>query len=308
MPIREDVALSQISTFGIGGPARWYSRVSTPRQLVAAVLEAKKSSQPYLLVAGGSNVVFADRGFAGLVIQYFRSRGGVAVRGEIIQCEAGVPLGRLITTAVKNGLGGLEAMSGIPGTVGGAVVGNAGAYGQSISDHLLEVTIFDGKIERRLTKAECRFAYRESVFKTPRAKHWLVLGARFKLTPADSKVLTQHARQIMATRQKKYQPGLRCPGSFFKNVLVAGVSQRALRLIDPAKVIDGKIPAGYLLEAIGAKGLRRGRIKIADFHGNLLINEGGATAAEVKKLAAILKQRVFKKFGIKLQEEVRYLP
>lgn len=306
--LKQNVLLAPLTTFGVGGRARFYKRVNNPAELIAAVQSAKKNRQPYALIAGGSNVVFADKDFPGLVIQYIRSRGGIERQGNTIRCEAGVVLGRLIVSAIKQGLGGLEAMSGIPGTVGGAIVGNAGAYGQSISDHLIEVKIFDGKKERQLSKAQCRFAYRESIFKTSRARTWLALEAHFKLIPSDQKALVRKSREIIAIRQKKYQPGLRCPGSFFKNVLARDISERALRLIDPAKIIDGKIPTGYLLEVAGAKGLKYGGIKVADFHGNLLINTGRAKYAEVRRLAALLKKRVKAKFDIELEEEVRYLP
>ena len=105
---------------------------------------------------------------------------------------------------------------------------------------------------------------------------------------------------------KKYKPGLKCPGSFFKNVLVRDASQRTLKLIDKIKIIKSKIPTGYLLEEVGAKGMRRGGIKIADFHGNLFINEGAGTARDVKELAKELKKRVRDHFGIELEEEVMY--
>ena len=111
---------------------------------------------------------------------------------------------------------------------------------------------------------------------------------------------------IIKTRLKKYKLGLRCPGSFFKNVLVKEVSEKSLKLISQNKIIEGKIPAGYLLEEVGAKGMRVGGIQIADFHGNLFINTGLAKAVDVKKLAKILKNRVKKKFGIVLEEEIRY--
>jgi UDP-N-acetylmuramate dehydrogenase len=108
-------------------------------------------------------------------------------------------------------------------------------------------------------------------------------------------------------RNKKYPPGLKCPGSFFKNILVTNVSKKSLELLDQTKIIEGKIPAGYLLEEVGAKGLEQTNLRVARFHGNLIINKGKATSGEVKRFAAVLQEKVFKKFGIKLEEEVRYL-
>src|SRR5208282_170319 len=124
-------------------------------------------------------------------------------------------------------------------------------------------------------------------------------------TRGDAKELGRVSRDIVSLRLKKYQPGLRCPGSFFKNVLARDVSKSSLQKIDPARIVEGKIPAGYLLEQVGANGMKRDGIEIAGFHGNLLFNRGGGTCSAVQHLARILKARVEKKFGIELEEEIR---
>ena len=294
----------QLTTFGVGGVAAHYLKVSRPEELVAAVRQTKKLKTPYFILAGGSNIVGPDGRWSGLLIHYFAPRGELKVKGATISVAAGVPLLSLIKTAIKHGLAGLEKLSGIPGTVGGAVVGNAGAYGQEIARPLKSVRVFDGEKIRWLGKKACCFAYRESIFKN---KPWLVLEAEFKLVSAERKELLKTAREIIRLRQQKYPPGLACPGSFFKNVLVKEVSSKSLALIPPEKIIDGKIPAGYLLEAVGGRDLKTKHLKVASYHGNLIINRGGATCREVKKLAALLKKRVFRKFGIRLEEEVRYV-
>ncbi|MEK7552766.1 MAG: UDP-N-acetylmuramate dehydrogenase [Patescibacteria group bacterium] len=302
--VLENQPLSEYTTFGIGGRAKYLVKVSNPTELLAAVALAKERRWRYQLIAGGSNVVFTDQPFNGLVIRYFAPRGPVIIRNRTVLVEAGVPLGNLIKNAIKFGLAGLETLSGIPGTVGGAVIGNAGAYGQTISDHLTRVEVWDGKKILWFNKKQGQFDYRESVFKQ---KNWLVLRAEFQLQIGDRKQLLTKARGIIKLRSKKYKPSLRCPGSFFKNILVKKISAKSLRLIDQAKIIDGKIPAGYLLETVGAKGMKLGDLRVADFHGNLIINAGQATYRDVRRLAARLKNRVYKKFGIKLTEEVRYL-
>jgi UDP-N-acetylmuramate dehydrogenase len=296
--------LASLTTFGIGGKAEEYCRVATPEKLIEVVAQARAARQPYCLLAGGSNVVLPEY-LPGLLIHY-RARANYAptLAGGFLLVEAGCDLAKLITFAIKNNLAGLEALSGIPGSVGGAIVGNAGAYGQSISDKLVAVEIYDGKQRRWLTKKQCRFAYRDSIFKH---QDYLVLRAKFKLASGNKKLLAKKSREIIKIREQKYQPGLKCPGSFFKNVLVKNISKKSLKLINQTKIIDGKIPAGYLLQEVGAKNVSVGDLMVADFHGNLLINTGAATMADVQKLAKILKQKVFKKFGIKLAEEVRYL-
>jgi UDP-N-acetylmuramate dehydrogenase len=292
------------TTFGIGGEAQAVSVIRKPAELIEVVSATRKDKTSYQLIAGGSNVVFPDKFYPGLIIVFRDPMGKVRISGQALECDASLPLAKLISGAVKAGLGGLEALSGIPGTVGGAIVGNAGAYGQSISDKLMAVEIFDGKKTRWLEKKACKFAYRDSIFKH---KDWLVLRARFELEKGDGKELAKKSRGIIKVRNKKYEPGLKCPGSFFKNVLVKNISKSSLKLIDSARIIGDKIPAGYLLETVGAKGMRVGGIYVADFHGNLLINDGTGTYAEVKKLANRLKQKVFKKFGIAIEEEVRYM-
>jgi UDP-N-acetylmuramate dehydrogenase len=295
----------QLTTFGVGGTAAYYRRVRRPEELIAAVRQARRLKVPYFILAGGSNIVGPDGRWPGLLIHYFAPRGKVAVVGLMITADASVPLASLVKTAVRHGLAGLEKLSGIPGTVGGAIVGNAGAYGRAISDCLVAMEIFDGEKRRWLKKKDCRFAYRDSVFKH---RPWFVLQARFRFTKKSAPpILDRLAKEIIKTRAKKYPPHLFCPGSFFKNVLVKEVSSESLALIPPEKIIDGKIPAGYLLETVGACGMKAKHLEVASYHGNLLINRGGATAQEVKKLAALLQKRVFKKFGIRLEEEIIYV-
>lgn len=306
-----------LTTFGVGGRARWYLRVSTPEELTNAANEAKASGIPYLLMAGGSNLVFSDETYPGLLIHYLaredarpeiiRSRLLVGNKfSGLVQCEVGLPLATLINFAVENGLAGLEALSGIPGTVGGAIVGNAGAYGQCISDHIEKIEIWDGEKVGWLEKDKAGFVYRNSIFKNE-GKNWLVLRAIFNLEKGDGVKLLKKSKEIIEIRNAKYVPGTKCPGSYFKNVLVSTIMPAALAKIDQSKIRDGKIPAGYLLEEVGAKGMREGEAVVANFHGNLIINEGHATYADVIKLVTKLKKLVKDRFGIGLDEEVRYM-
>ena len=310
--LRRNVELAPYTTFGVGGRARYFISVSDQVELIKAVRLAGKQGWPYFVIAGGSNVVFSDKTFDGLVIRFVPVvNSAVKVKpclcqGLTLTCSANLPLERLVKIAIKNGLVGVETLSGIPGTVGGAIVGNAGAYGQTISDYLARVEIYQPLTDRTLwlTKTECLFTYRQSLFKK---EDWLILRAEFKLKRGDKKLLTEKSREIIKIRSEKYNSNLRCPGSFFKNVLVSEISKKSLALIDPHKIRDGKIPAGYLLEAAGAKGMRVGGIYVADWHSNLLMNDGLGTHRDVITLATKLKKLVHKKFGFTLEEEVRYM-
>jgi UDP-N-acetylmuramate dehydrogenase len=300
------VPLGTKTTFGVGGTASAYLRVQTAAAFAAAVARARAANLPFTVFAGGSNVVFADRPTTPLIVQFLVTRPRLIVRAaeRLIVAEAGTSLAALIRAAIRRGWSGLETLSGIPGTVGGAVAGNAGAYGQSIAGALVRVEALVDARARWLSRDECRFAYRDSIFKH---QPWLILRAEFAFEPGEARVLTRRAREIIKLREKKYAPGLACPGSFFKNVLASQVSKKVLAKIEPTKIVAGKIPAGYLLESVGAKGLTTKHLAVADFHGNLIINRGGATCREVQAFADDLRRRVHSHFGLTLEEEVRYL-
>lgn len=299
--IKRNFNIKELSTFKIGGKAKYFCVVKNDEELVGALSVAKKLKVPYRIIAGGSNVVFPDRNLNCLLVKIISNK--LLISRKRIVVDAGAPLSRVIAAANKNGLAGLETLAGIPGTVGGAIVGNAGAYGHSISEVVEKVEVFDDRGKRWISNKECQFFYRESIFKQ---EALVILRAVLKFKKGDSVELRKASRDIVRIRLKKYKPGLRCPGSFFKNVLVKDISRKSSKLIDRNKIIDGKIPAGYLLESVDAKGRRVGDIQIADFHGNLFINIGRAKAADVRGLARILKSEVKNKFGISLKEEVRY--
>lgn len=298
----QNIPLAPLSTFNIGGKAKLYVKVDSPDKLVGVINLAKNKKQKFKIFAGGSNVVFPDRGLSCLVIQVLG--GKIELKGKQIISDTGVLLTDVINKAINLGLSGLESLSGIPGTIGGAVVGNAGAFGHSISEAVTQVQVFAGEKIYWMEERNCQFDYRESIFKKT---DLIILKIICQFGKGESQKLKDYSENIIKIREKKYKPGLKCPGSFFKNVLVREVKSESLSLVDQAKIIDGKIPAGFLLEQVGAKGMQVGGVKIADFHGNLFINTGNGTAADVKKLATILKEKIYQKFGIKLEEEIRYL-
>jgi UDP-N-acetylmuramate dehydrogenase len=192
-------------------------------------------------------------------------------------------------------------MTGIPGWVGGAIYGNAGAYGHSIQECVECVRFFDGSTICELTSNKLDFAYRSSIFKS--CKDWIVLDAVLKLDPADSADLRATADGILKIRNEKYPPAMKCAGSIFKNLFLADLPPG----IDiPAKIVrEGKVPSAYFLEAAGAKGLAIGGLRVADYHANLIYNEGGGTARDLWHLIETLKVGVREKFGVLLEEEVQ---
>jgi UDP-N-acetylmuramate dehydrogenase len=304
LTVSEDVPLSGCTRFAIGGPARWLVDVSTEAALGSAIAEIRRAGVSFTLAGGGSNLIVADEGFPGVVLRYIAS--GIKASGAVVRVESGAVLQALVDFSIEHGLGGLETMAGIPGWVGGAIYGNAGAYGHSIQERVESVRIFDGCAFQELDHAACDFAYRESVFK--RHKDWIVTAAVLRLQPADSTVLRTNADGILKIRNEKYPPSMRCAGSIFKNLILAELPERVREQIPASVIREGKVPSAFLLERAGAKGMVNGTIRVADYHANLIYNSGGGSAAEVRELIQVLKLRVRDLFGFELEEEVQYIP
>jgi UDP-N-acetylmuramate dehydrogenase len=309
LEISEDIPLQRCTRFAIGGPARWLVDVSTEAALAAAIAEIRHAGVPFAgipftVIGGGTNLIVSDEGFPGVALRYTASH--MDISGAEIRVESGATLQSLVDFSIQRGLGGLETMTGIPGWVGGAIYGNAGAYGHSIQERVESVRIFDGCHFRDVDNAACRFAYRESVFKE--RKDWIVTSATLRLQPADSAALRTTADGILKIRNEKYPPSMRCAGSIFKNLILNQLPEQVRAQI-PANVIrEGKAPSAFFLERAGAKGMVNGAIRVADYHANLIYNSGGGSAAEVRQLIQVLKSRVRDLFGLELEEEVQYVP
>jgi UDP-N-acetylmuramate dehydrogenase len=196
-------------------------------------------------------------------------------------------------------------MTGIPGSTGAAVYGNAGAYGHSISESVRSVRFFDGAMVRDLTGPECEFHYRESVFK--RRKDWVILSVNLELDLSDSAELRREADEILTIRNQKYPPTMKCAGSIFKNLLFAELPPSAAAQVPERVIREGKVPSAYFLEQVGAKGMTRGDIRVATYHANLIYNEGNGSAADLVQVISNLKKRVRDRFGLDLEEEVQYV-
>jgi UDP-N-acetylmuramate dehydrogenase len=291
--------LKRYTRFEIGGPARMLANASTIDALAETLQLAKSSGTPKAVIGGGTNLIADDDGFPGVVVRYVAKN--IAIEGTRVRVEAGAVLQDLVDQTIDAGLRGLETMTGIPGWVGGAIYGNAGAYGHSIEECVESVRFFDGGGTREFKSNEVNFGYRNSIFKS--CKDWVVLDAVLKLHPADPAELRATADGILKIRNEKYPPTMKCAGSIFKNLLLkelpAGVTV-------PEKVVrEGKVPSAYFLEAAGAKGLAIGGLRVADYHANLIYNEGGGTARDLWHLIETLKVGVFEKFGVQLEEEVQ---
>lgn len=301
--VHEEEPLCRYTRFGIGGPASLFADCPTIDSFLTAWRLARDSGLPMEVLGGGSNVVVSDRGYPGVVLRYRGVR--LEQDGQRVTVEAGVELQDLVDFTIERGLKGLETLTGIPGWVGAAIYGNAGAYGHSISERILSVRHFDGAAVRELDRAQCRFRYRDSIFKEH--KDWVILGAELEMEAGDPAELRRIADEIRTIRDKKYPPTMLCAGSIFKNLLYDELPSSVASQVPPQVIIEGKVPAAWFLEQVGAKGLRRGDIQVAPYHANLIYNDGAGTGSDLREVIEELKRRVKEAFGLQLEEEVQFI-
>ena len=284
LAVKRGAPIAPYTTFGIGGPADVLVEVYTERALQQVVREAVANKMRWLLIGGGSNLLVGDNGFRGLVI--VNRIDHVVVSGAKILAGAGADLGEVVETARRHSLSGMEFAIDIPGTVGGAIRGNAGAFGRAVGDIVTRVRLLEGTDLLDRATPELGFAYRHSRLKE---NDCIVVEAEFALAPGDRAEMDRMMGQHAAQRGRRKEKGLHTAGCFFKNPILS----------------DGqKVAAGQLLEAAGAKEIRDGHAGVHAFHANYIVNLGGASADEVLRVAREMKRRVQESAGITLEEEV----
>jgi UDP-N-acetylmuramate dehydrogenase len=295
--------LSRYTRFGIGGPADLYAETCSVEAFIAALAASRASGIDTMVIGGGTNLIISDSGYRGIVLRY--RADSLRSANHRVVADAGAELQDLVDFAIARGLQGLETLSGIPGSVGAAIYGNAGAYGHSISERVTSVRFFDGGGVRVFDREACEFHYRESVFK--RHKEWIVFSTELLLEPADAPELRQTADGILKVRNEKFPVTMKCAGSIFKNLLWSELPAAVAEQVPASVIREGKVPAAWFLEQIGAKGMQRGDIHVAAYHANLIYNAGEGTAADLRALIQDLKGRVRDRFRFDLEEEVQYV-
>jgi UDP-N-acetylmuramate dehydrogenase len=306
MTFQSNVPLARFTTFRIGGPAKLFAEASNAIELAECYERAQKDGLPVFVFSGGSNILFSDDGFFGLVVRLID--GGLQIHsGSRMSVGAGKSLSEAVLFACESGLSGIEKLSGIPGSVGGAVRGNAGAFGVEIGDRIISVKTLHTEtgMVREYSQAECGFGYRFSMFKS--RPEYVILSAELQLFPTmNSGVLLSEAQEIRDKREEKHPQEVFCAGSFFVNPIVDDEALRREFAKDSGKQPkDERLPAGWLIDQAGLRGKAIGHAKMSEIHPNYLINTGGATAEDVITLASIVKQRVRDEFGVQLKEEVQ---
>lgn len=303
--IQERVPLATLTTFEIGGPAKYLVDVRTEDDIREAIQWAKEKNIPFVILAGGSNVLIPDEGLNALVIRF---RGDLyGSKDGLLDAWAGTNLLTAIRSMGAQGWGGSEKLAGIPGTIGGAVRGNAGAFGPEIKDFIVKVRALNGETGevKEFQNAECDFSYRHSFFKdNPK---WIITRAVLqlqKLEPAESKRLMD---ETIAEREKRHLQNVRAAGSFFMNPVAP---QEIIAMFETEKGVksrESRVPAGWLIEKAGMKGATVGGAIASLQHPNYIVNQGNATAQDVQALAEQVKRRVNERFGVVLREEAAIL-
>lgn len=283
--VRQNVSLSGLNTYRVGGAARFFGEAKNWQTMLALREFAKKQGVPYMVLGGGSNVLFADDGYPGLVIHNRMEK--VIFQGDTVTAESAMGTTGLVLLAAQQNLGGISGLTNVPGTIGGAVYGNAGVPDVYIQDVFLNATILPTNGNKPLIVGAdyASFGYRDSHFK--RTKD-IILSASFQLKKMPQNLIKQEVGSYIKSRQLKQPPGLSC-GSFFKN--------------------PGTFPsAGWLIEQSGCKGMTIGGAQVSEKHANWILNTGKASASDIINLALQIFKKVKEKHNIELEPEVQIIP
>lgn len=333
--IEENKDLSGLSTFRMESIARYFIQITDKADIPEALLIASKNNIPAIILGGGSNTIFARAYFDAVVIS-------IAIPGfetiaeddhtVVIQCGAGENWDSVVARTVEMGLSGFEALSAIPGYVGGTPVQNVGAYGQEVSETIVTVEAYDRKQRRFvvLTNRECQFAYRDSIFKNTQKGRYIITSVDFILSKQPATVpnypgvsaffekagitnstLLQIREAIIEIRKNKLPDPreIASVGSFFKNPIVSASVADAIKEKFPEAVVfpltpnESKIGAGWLIDSLGLKGKEFGNLMLYPNNALVIVNKGGAMAHELKKLVTDIQQQVLEKFALSIETE-----
>jgi UDP-N-acetylmuramate dehydrogenase len=289
--LQYNAPLAHYTTFQLGGPCKALITAGSPSSAEIIVRHFIKEKQEYLIIGRGSNLLVSDQGVDVFVVRFLHDDLQLQHDGHILEVSAGSFLDDVVAYSVRQGLDGLVSLSGIPGTLGGAIVGNAGAFGQQISDRVVSVRVLTGTgAVQEVFADQIGFRYRYSAFKE---KHDMILTVKLFLSSGDTKALAQEREKILQWRQDKHPSyhEMPCAGSFFRNIeSPAGRGKRQ--------------SAGRLLEQVQARSMRCGGARVYDKHANIIIKCDGCTAADVFALSRMMADKVKHKFDVELVKEV----
>ncbi len=304
--LKREEPMSRHTNFRIGGPAKWFVEAKTLEDVKDAVHMAKAHGVDYVVLGGGSNMLVSDNGFDGLIVKI--AMRGFTIEGNQVEAEAGALAVAVARASVDAGLAGFEWAISLPGTIGGAVRGNAGCFGGEIKDVIKCVNVLrDGQVVE-LTNEQLQFGYRESLIKQGSD---IVLSVVMELAPGDTETLKERMVVILTKRRESQPMNKSSAGCMFKNYEIK--SDEELSAIDAKlRLLEGmkekrQVSCGWLIDQLGLKGMTIGGAQISEQHGIFLMNLGDATAHDVVQLIQTTKDLVKEKTGIALHEEVQYV-
>jgi len=306
MNLKENEPLSKHTNFRIGGNARWFVEVRSEDELREAIAFAAEKGLGFRVMGGGSNTLANDEGFAGVVIQMAMRK--IAIDGTTVVAESGAISAMVARQSADAGLKGMEWAISLPGTIGGAVRGNAGCFGGEMGDVVSSIRVLRDGQTVDVSSDELHFSYRESAIKHSSD---IVLSATMELQPGDRDALRAKLDETLAKRKASQPLYGGSAGCVFKNF--DATDEELQRLETKGDILthemksSRRISAGWIIDKLGLKGTRIGDAKISEEHGNFIVNLGAATASDVVQLIALVKTRARNEFGIQLQEEVQYL-
>jgi len=305
--VEKNILLKDFTTYKIGGPAKYFFIAKTRDDLLVAVKVAKNLKLQVFILGGGSNLLISDKGFDGLVIKIETS--DVNIQGNRAVVGAGVNLTKLAYLLADKGLSGLEWAAGVPGTVGGAIYGNAQAFSTKISDAIESVEAINLKTmeAENLTKEQCKFSLKNSVFK--QNKNMVIISAATTFKNEDTEVIKGRIKEFLEYRKNRHPIEFASAGSTFVNPELKITNKKLLENYPELEEYNKKgiIPAGYLIVKSGLAGEKIGNAQISEKHANFIINLGEAKAKDVLKLMKLAKEKVKKNFKINLVAEVQFI-
>jgi len=305
--IKEHMLLAPYTTFNIGGEARYFLQAKTKEDIQEGIKKAKELNLPIFLLGDGSNLLVSDKGFNGFVIH--TQNTNYEIRDTELYAESGVEFPTIVKETIERGLAGLEWAGGLPGTVGGGVRGNAGAFGGEVKDSIKEVEAIDSNGNlKTFTKEECQFAYRSSIFKK---EDWIVLSATFRLQQGDKEAILTTAKDHINYREERHPLEYPNAGSIFKNCDVKLFSEELQKQFEKEGIVKidpfPVIPTAYLIAQAQLQGLQVGDAQVSEKHPNYIVNRGAATSEDVLELIEKVKKAVKEKYSIDLEVEVQYV-
>lgn len=311
--LKEHVVMREHTTMKVGGVADFYFEAKTTEDLIKAVNAATEANVPYFVLGNGSNVIFSDFGFAGLVIKNSATNIAFMMEKSQVIADSGVSLSKLVLEEISHNLSGLEFLFGIPGTVGGAIYGNAGAHGQGIGDYIKNVTLLlPGQAQEKGEIVQYDADWFDFGYRTSKLKKMggyrkpIILSAKIQLAQSRQEE-TMRRLNFWKNKRLETQPLGMSAGSFFKNPIPEGLQGIAGKGSRSMPELPKERTAGYMLDRAGAKKMKVGGAKVSPKHANFILNVENAKAQDVRKLAEEMRSAVKDKFDITLEEEVEYI-